>query len=56
MECKFDSIYECDIYTYNQLFNDSKKYIMTYIKEEVKIDEETNISYIKRTPWVVYGK
>lgn len=46
------NIQECDIWTYNKLTN--KVYITTYIKETVKIDEETNIGYIERTPWVVY--
>ncbi len=43
---------ECDIFLYNQLPN--KEYITTYIKEKVKIDDDTNVAYIERIPYVVY--
>ena len=50
---KFKSINECDIHLYSKL-ND-KIYITTYIKETVKLDEETKVPYIERVPFVVYG-
>lgn len=49
----FKSIQECDIYMYNQLKN--RIYITTYIKETVKLDEETKVPYVERIPFIVYG-
>ena len=53
----FKSIVECDIHVYNALPKDNVWFIQIYIKEEVKIDEQsdTPYPYIKRTPMVVYG-
>ncbi|MGL5188284.1 MAG: hypothetical protein ACRC7S_01340 [Cetobacterium sp.] len=48
-----ENIQECDIWTYNKLKD--KEYITTYIKEIVKVDEETGVPYVERTPWIIYA-